>query len=169
MLCDSLLDAGCLSRLQLVVLVSASSGLPNEELEHIEPFDLRALRRYHDALVAGWITEDPSMTQEQCLEQAREEVSSHLDQRLAAFMPGDSLRELTFRTQLHNEALVVCLVPVWVLALRHDPKEPPLRFLVNGQTGKVYGRVPVSWVKVLLAVLVGLLVIGGLYLLLKSS
>jgi hypothetical protein len=150
------------------VLVSASSGLPNAELEQIEPFDLRALRRYHDAIVAGWITEGPSLSQQQCLQQARDEVSSLLDKQLAAFLPGDSHRELSFSTRFHNEALVVCLLPVWVLALRHDPRKPPLRFLVNGQTGKVYGQVPVSWVKVVLAVLLGLLLAGGLYLLLSS-
>ena len=83
-------------------------------------------------------------------------------------MPGDSHRGLSFHTRFHDEALVVCLLPVWVMALRHDPQKPPLRFLVNGQTGKVYGRVPVSWVKVVLAVLLGLLVAGGSYLLLSS-
>jgi hypothetical protein len=151
------------------VLVTASSGLPNEELEHIKPFDLRALRRYDDALVAGWISEEPSLPQEQCLEQARAEVRSQLSQRLAAFMPGDSHRGLEYSTQFHQEALVVCVLPVWVLALSHNPKSPPLRFLVNGQTGKVYGRVPVSWVKVMIAVLLALLAVGGLYLLLSSS
>jgi hypothetical protein len=147
------------------VLVTASSGLPNEELERVEPFDLRALRRYDDALVAGWISEEPSLPQQQCLEQARAEVTALLRKRLAAFMPGDSHRNLQYSTQFHQESLVVCLLPVWVMAMRHDPKSPPLRFLVNGQTGKVYGRIPVSWVKVLLAVLLGLLVLGGLYLL----
>ncbi|MBN1207120.1 MAG: hypothetical protein JXB05_19700 [Myxococcaceae bacterium] len=150
------------------VIVTASSGLPNEELEQVEPFDLRGLRRYDDALVAGWISEEPSLPQEQCLEQARAEVQGLLKQRLAAFMPGDSHRNLSYSTRFHQEALVVCLLPVWVLALRHDPKAPPLRFLVNGQTGKVYGRVPVSWVKVSLAVLLALLVVGALFLLLKS-
>lgn len=147
------------------VLVTASSGLPNDELEHIEPFDLRALRRYDDALVAGWISEEPSLPQQQCQEQARAEVTALLRKRLAAFMPGDSHRNLQYSTRFHQESLVVCLLPVWVMAMRHDPKSPPLRFLVNGQTGKVYGRVPVSWVKVLLAVLLGLLVLGGGYLL----
>lgn len=150
------------------VIVTASSGLPNEELEQIEPFDLRGLRRYDDALIAGWISEEPSLPQEQCLEQARTEVVGKLRQRLAAFMPGDSHRDLQYSTRFLQEALVVCLLPVWVMALRHDPKAPPLRFLVNGQTGKVYGRVPVSWVKVLLAVLLALAVAGGLFLLLKS-
>ncbi len=147
------------------VLVTASSGLPNEELERVEPFDLRALRRYDDALVAGWISEEPSLPQQQCLEQARGEVTALLRKRLASFMPGDSHQNLQYSTQFHQESLVVCLLPVWVMALRHDPKSPPLRFLVNGQTGKVYGRIPVSWVKVLLAVLLGLLVLGGMYLL----
>ncbi len=151
------------------VFVTASAGLPNEELEHIEPFDLRGLRRYHDALVAGWITEEPSLPQEQCLQQARDEVLTLAKQRLAAFMPGDSHRGLEFSTRFHNEALVVCLLPVWVLALRHDPQKPPLRFLVNGQTGEVYGRVPVSWVKVTLAVLLALGVIGALYFLFAAT
>lgn len=151
------------------VLVTASSGLPNDELEHIEPFDLRALRRYDDALVAGWISEEPSLPQAQCQQQARAEVEQQLRQRLSSFMPGDSHRDLQYSTRFHQESLVVCLLPVWVLALRHDPKSPPLRFLVNGQTGKVYGRVPVSWVKVLIAVVLALLVLGGLYLLLSSG
>jgi hypothetical protein len=151
------------------VLVSASSGLPNDELEHIEPFDLRALRRYDDALVAGWISEEPSLPQQQCLEQARAEVTALLRKRLAAFMPGDSHRNLQYSTQFAQESLVVCLLPVWVLAMRHDPKSPLLRFLVNGQTGEVYGRVPVSWVKVFIAVVLALLVLGGLYFLVSSK
>ena len=149
------------------VLVTASSGLPNQELEHIEPFDLRALRRYDDALVAGWISEEPSLPQEQCLEQARSEVVTLLKKRLDAFMPGDSHRQLRYTTQLRQEALVVCLLPVWVLALRYADGVPALRFLVNGQTGKVHGKVPVSWVKVVLAV--ALLVLGGVYLLLSRG
>ncbi len=151
------------------VLVTASSGLPNDELEHIEPFDLRALRRYDDALVAGWISEEPSLPQAQCQQQAQAEVVQQLRKRLASFMPGDSHRDLQYSTRFQQESLVVCLLPVWVLALRHDPKSPPLRFLVNGQTGKVYGRVPVSWVKVLIAVVLALLVLGGLFLLLSSG
>ena len=83
-------------------------------------------------------------------------------------MPGDSHRGLEYSTRFHQESLVVCLLPVWVLAMRHDPTSPPLRFLVNGQTGKVYGRVPVSWVKVMLAVLLALGVLGALYFLLSS-
>jgi hypothetical protein len=40
------------------------------------------------------------------------------------------------------------LLPLWIFALRHDPEKPPIRFLVNGQTGAVYGSVPMSWAKI---------------------
>ncbi|MCS7236839.1 MAG: zinc ribbon domain-containing protein [Thermoguttaceae bacterium] len=43
------------------------------------------------------------------------------------------------------------LVPVWVLAYRYRGKV--FRFLVNGQTGLVTGRVPISWTKVTVYVL----------------
>lgn len=146
------------------VIVTASSGLSNDELQHLEPFDLRQLRRYDDALIAGWIAEEPSLTQEACRAQAHQEVVDLLRKRLASFMPGDSHRELTYSTRFENEALAVCLLPVWVLALRHTPQSQPLRFLVNGQTGQVHGKIPFSWVKVLLAVVLVLLVVGAVFL-----
>ncbi|RYE95025.1 MAG: hypothetical protein EOO75_00370, partial [Myxococcales bacterium] len=55
------------------VLVTASRGLRNDELEAIEPFDLRQMRRHDDALVAGWMAETPTVSLEQCLQTARAE------------------------------------------------------------------------------------------------
>ena len=143
------------------VLVTASRGLPNVELESLEPFDLRAMARYEPALVAGWVAEEPSLSREDCLRQAREEARALVGRRLAAFMPGDSYRELEYDTRLEAESLDVCLVPVWVLAVRYDAGKPPLRVVVNGQSGVVRGKVPLSWVKVALTalVLVGLMLL----------
>ncbi len=140
------------------VLVTASRGLSNEELEELEPFDLRALARYEPALVAGWVAEEPSLSYEECLRLARAETLTRVKQRLAEFMPGDSHQNLQHQTRLEAESLDVCLVPVWVLAARYAPDKPPLRVVVNGQSGEVYGEVPVSLVKVLLTV--GVLVLG---------
>jgi hypothetical protein len=76
-------------------------------------------------------------------------------------MPGDSHRDVRHDTRLEAESLDVCLVPVWVLAARYAPEKPPLRVVVNGQSGEVYGKVPLSWVKVLLTVL-GVVALGVL-------
>jgi hypothetical protein len=130
------------------VLVTASRGIPNDEIEGIEPFDLRALYRYDPAVVSGWISEEPSRTQKECQALARSESTARLGKLLQDFMPGDRTRGLQHHTELRDEAVDLTLVPIWVFAIRYDEKKPPLRILVNGQTGKVFGRVPISWIKV---------------------
>jgi hypothetical protein len=136
------------------VLVTASRGIHNAELELVEPYDWRALRRYTPALLSGWIAEDPTLTIEECLALARSETLAKAGAGLARFMPGDSHKNLVHQTHLEREAIDLLHVPLWVLAVRHDPKQPPVRVLVNGQTGKVWGKSPLSWWKIVLFVLV---------------
>ena len=154
------------------VLVTASRGIGNLELEALEPFDLRRMRRYDPAILAGWYAEDPTRGLAECTELARGEAVSAVGARLGAFMPGDSHSDLKYRTWIEEESSDLVLVPVWVMAIRYDPKEPPVRVLVNGQSGKLLGKAPLSWIKIALAVglvlgLVGavvaaILVIGAL-------
>ena len=143
------------------VLVTASRALGNAELEAVEPFDLRAIRRYDPSLVVGWIAEDPSMTAAECYELARREAVEKVGASLHGFMPGDSHRDLVHQTWLEQESLDLVLVPVWVLALRYREDRGLLRVLVNGQTGRVAGAVPWSRLRIALAVAAALLVVAA--------
>ncbi|MEZ4300915.1 MAG: hypothetical protein R3B70_38630 [Polyangiaceae bacterium] len=136
------------------VLVTGSRVVPNDELEAIEPFDLRMMRRYTPAVVSGWIAEEPSMALQECYQLARQETMAKISAALADFMPGDSHQGLTFNTVLDRETTELIYVPIWVLAIRHDPQKPPFRVLINGQTGRIYGKAPLSWLKILLVVLI---------------
>jgi hypothetical protein len=130
------------------VVVTASKGLHNDELEAVEPFDLRALRRYTPKILSGWIAEDPSIAGPQCRESAKAEAIEKIGKRLAAFMPGDSHRDLHYTTELHNEDLELLLLPVWVLAIPYHDEKPLVRVVINGQTGRLAGRPPRSFVKI---------------------
>lgn len=145
-------------------IVTSSRGLPNAELEAIEPFDLRALMRFTPAVLAGWIAEDPSLTPGVCMQQARAEAQESIARRLAAHMPGDKHRDLQFSHTLKNEDLELLMLPVWVLAVRYASDRPPVRLVLNGQTGKIHGRAPKSWVKIAGIVLVVLGAIGAYFL-----
>ncbi len=138
------------------VLVCASKGLSDAEFASVGLFDHRRLARYVPAAVAGWIAEEPSRERDLCLQSARELARTQVGGRLTQFMPGDHHRGLRFGVSLDEESLDLTLVPVWVFALRYSEKRPPVRIVVNGQTGVTGGKVPVSWVKVLVAVLVAL-------------
>ena len=125
--------------------------MSNDELERVEPFDLRTLRRYSPALLSGWMAEEPSLSQAECLEQAHDESLALIGRRLSRFMPGDSHRGLRYQTS------------IWVFAARYAEDRPPVRILVNGQTGETYGHVPLSWIKITLACIAGLGVLALLY------
>jgi len=142
------------------LVVTASEGIPNIELEAIEPFDLDDLRRFTPALISGWISEEPSLSSDASLELARTESRADVARRLQAFMPGDSHHSLRSSTGFTDEAMDLTLVPVWVCAVRWRKDRPPVRLLVNGQTGSVAGKVPVSWAKIAAVVGAGLALIG---------
>ena len=146
------------------VVVSASSGIPNDELEAVEPFDFRGLWCYSAGLVAGWTVESPSRSDAQCLELARGELRAVVGARLSAFMPGDTHTGLSSSTVIEHESAAPMLVPLWVLALKYDEQKPALRVLINGQTGKTAAKVPWSWPRIIVAILSGLLVAGGIAL-----
>jgi len=136
------------------ILVTASAGLPNVELERVEPFDMRTLQRFSPKLLSGWIAEDPSLDRDHCMTQARSETETAIGRRIAAHLPGDSHRSLTFRWVTQHEDMQLLLLPVWVFAVKYAADKPPVRLVVNGQTGAVGGKAPLSWVKIVVTILI---------------
>lgn len=143
-------------------VVTASGGIPNDELEAIEPFDLSRLRPYAPELVVGWAAEVPTLPLERCRALAREELVEQVGRRLKRSFPGDTYRSFHHDTEVEHEDLEPILLPVWVLPVRYGKDRRMVRLLVNGQTGRVTGDAPVSWLKVLLAVLGTVGLVGGL-------
>ena len=58
------------------------------------------------------------------------------------------------------------LLPVWISCFRYQDKI--YRFMVNGQTGKVSGKTPISWIKVALTTIAVIAIIMLLYYLLED-
>jgi hypothetical protein len=144
------------------VVVSASAGLANAELQAIEPFDLKQLRRFSPALVSGWIAEEFSRDSAECMKSSRGEAADQIGEQLRRFMPGDSYSDLAYRTAVGWESLDPILVPVWVFAVRYRQDKPPLRILINGQTGSIAGKVPLSVAKILAVIAVALAAIAAI-------
>ncbi len=134
------------------VIVCASAGLANAELQAIQPYDLLHLRRYSPAVVSGWIAEEFSRDPDDCRRISRSEAVDDVGLWLRRFMPGDSHCDLSWRTTVQWETLDPILVPVWVLAVRYRDDRPLLRVVINGQTGAIAGKVPLAWWKVVLTV-----------------
>jgi predicted nucleic acid-binding Zn ribbon protein len=143
------------------VVVTASKGIPNDELERIEPFDLRGLRRMDASVLPGWIAEEASLERDACLQLARQEAVDEVKAALEKFMPGDSHNSLTSSTSFDREGADLVLVPIWVLALRWSNQHPVLRILINGESGRAGGDAPLSPLKITLAIVAALAAIGA--------
>lgn len=147
------------------VLVCASKGLDEGMLEHAYPYGLKDLQPYRSDYLAGWAAEEYIVDLKEGWRRARERVNEAEVRACSRDVPGDTQRGLRVWTQHAEVTWKHALLPLWIATYRWRDKT--YRFLVNGQTGKVAGTAPVSWVKVAVAVVVAAaLGIGG-YLLFR--
>jgi len=131
-------------------LVSGSRGLSQAEANQIGPFNLPALRRYAPYFLAGWACEEYSVASDAAFEHCKQEFFQREQAHVGAFLPGDTHADLRVSTEFGQVTSDLCLLPVHVLTYRYGGKL--FRFLVNGQTGRVTGERPISWLRVLLAI-----------------
>ena len=59
------------------------------------------------------------------------------------------------------------MLPIWCSSFKYNSKV--YQFVVNGQTGKVYGKTPVSAIKVILVILVIIVILAILYFVFMNS
>lgn len=131
-------------------LVSGSRGLPQTDAERIKPFDLPGLKRYQPYFLAGWLSEEYSVTRDEALPICQQEFYRREQASVTSFLPGDTHRDVQVSTEFEHVNSDLCLLPVYILSYRYRDKL--YRFLVNGQTGRAAGDKPVSWRRILILV-----------------
>ena len=125
------------------VPVDASSKMPDDHMDSIEPYDYQDLKPFSTAYLPGFLADKFDVTVEQCLERA--------DQRcLVSALRGtvknyDTCRLVDHHVNLKRGKVHYALMPVWMLNSKWRGKD--FLFAMNGQTGKMVGDLPVSWGK----------------------
>ncbi|MDX2037505.1 MAG: zinc ribbon domain-containing protein [Isosphaeraceae bacterium] len=147
--------------------VSASKGLAQEISRWIEPFQLAALQRFSPKYLAGWLTEDYSIEQDEARSISNAEFRRREAEAVRAMLPGDTHRDIQVETELEELDSDLILLPIYLRAYRYKGKL--YRTLINGQTGRIEGEKPVSAERVVLFVLFWILLIAGIVLLVMGS
>lgn len=134
------------------LLVPAGKGLSEALLGKLGGFDTGALVPYRPEYLAGWRAEEYQVDLEQGWELGQVMIDSGQRNRCSGDVPGDTQRDLAVRNELSDARFKHVLLPIWSVVYRHGGKAWPV--LVNGQSGRVAGKAPLSWVKILAALAV---------------
>ncbi|PKP19831.1 MAG: hypothetical protein CVU05_10455 [Bacteroidetes bacterium HGW-Bacteroidetes-21] len=141
------------------VLVCASKSLPVKYIDKLEPWDYTKMLNYDEKFVSGFTTETYQVDVKEGFGNAKVKMEDVVRSLVRQDIGGDHQRISTLSINYDKITFKHLLLPIWVSAYRY--KKKIYRFLVNGQTGKVQGERPWSWIKITLAILVGLAIIAG--------
>ncbi|HBS88555.1 MAG: hypothetical protein A2W91_18110 [Bacteroidetes bacterium GWF2_38_335] len=150
------------------ILILASKSLPKKKADKLEPWDLKNLVPFDEKFLAGFKTESYQVELKDGFDQAKVIMDSEIRVTIKKNIGGDHQRIFSVNTAYNDITFKHVLLPVWISAYRY--KEKVYRFMVNARTGEVQGERPWSWVKIALAVVAGLAVIGGIvYLVMQNQ
>lgn len=143
-------------------LVPASRGVQPDMLRAIEPFPTKELVVYNPGFLSGWVVERYQIDLINAAREAREEMDGQVRSMCASKVPGDTHRNLQVDSDYSGQTFKHILVPIWMVTYNYGTRN--FQVVVNGVTGAIAGKYPKSWIKITLAILAGLAVVGTIAL-----
>jgi hypothetical protein len=128
-------------------------------LRRVEPFPTtKELVPYNAGFLSGWVVERYQIDLINAAKSAREGMDAELERLCGAEVPGDTYRGLQVDADYSGQTFKHVLVPVWLLTYNYGARN--FQVVINGFTGAIAGRYPKSWIKIMFAVLGGLVLAG---------
>lgn len=150
--------SGQFQRLFDDVLALASTALPTRRAVRLEPWPLDRCVSFNPELLAGLLARTYDIEPEHGFETACQRIERALQQDVRQRIGGDRQQITSLNTTHEAVTCKQLLLPVWLMTYRFRAKA--YQVLVNGATGEVDGERPYSWIKIGLAVLAGVILVG---------
>lgn len=151
------------------VPTDASSSMPDDLMDSIEPYDYKELTNFEMEYLPGYLADKYDVSKEDSLKRAqRRAETSTVDAIQDTVDNYDEVHEKTMMRSVRfmGERQEYALMPVWLLGTRwHDEN---CMFAMNGQTGEMTGNLPVdngkrlAWILgIVLPIVIAILAFGG--------
>jgi predicted RNA-binding Zn-ribbon protein involved in translation (DUF1610 family) len=149
------------------ILINASKNIDGKLMKKLEPFDLGELLHYKSEYLSGFLAERYSIGLKEGWDNAADFIKGLIEKGVIRKINADEVRNLFIDTSCNNIKFKHILLPVWISAYNY--RNRVYRYLINGQTGEIQGRAPVSPFKVILTVLASLAILALIAFLLYKS
>ncbi len=149
------------------VLVLASKSLPRWITDKLEPWDLTGLKPYAPQYITGFQAEAYQVELADGLLVAQDRMKQRIAADVRMDIGGDMQKISRMEIRHADQTYKHILLPLWLGAFEFSGKT--YRIAINGRSGEVQGERPYSWIKIAIAVVIGVIVVGGITLILASS
>lgn len=129
--------------------VDGSQKMDDDYMESIEPFDYGEMVPFTQAYMTGFLADKYDVDADASVPRADNRVEQSAIGVLADTVTGYDMVECKNSSICKEEgAVAYAMAPVWILTTRYQDK--PYTFMMNGQTGKTVGSLPIDKKKSLL-------------------
>jgi DNA-directed RNA polymerase subunit RPC12/RpoP len=140
--------------------VDASKKMDDKMMESIEPFNFKEAKDYDNAYIVGYAADKYDVSQDETFERANVRIKEGTVDALRSTIHGYDTVNLTDATiNYESNSAYYAYYPVWTL--NSEYKEKKYQFAMNGQTGKLTGNLPISYLKATLISILSFLLFGG--------
>lgn len=142
-------------------IVYASKKTSTPELKAVSNFDFKKIQPYSPEIVAGFAAERYSVGLDEGWNAAQVTIKPKLqsglsDQLRKAYHP-DRIGNINLSTSYDNITFKYLLAPVWMACFKYEGNV--YNIAINGQTGRVAGKSPISKLRVAVAILIVLAIL----------
>ena len=125
------------------VPVDASTKMPDDYMDSLEPFDYGELKPFSTAYLPGFLADKYDVSVEDSQTRADERCAESLALELSKTVIGyETVSEVRREIEANLDEAHYALLPVWLLNTKWNGKG--YLFAMNGQTGKMVGDLPVD-------------------------
>lgn len=125
------------------VPADGSARMQDEYMDSIEPFDYSGMIPFSSQYMAGYLADRYDIEAESVEPRITARIENSCCDMLQDTVSGwDSCAEENHFVVRQNGTISYAMVPVWILTTRYRDK--PYTFMMNGQTGKMVGSLPID-------------------------
>lgn len=140
-------------------IVDSSVHIDDNMMAHIQPYNMEELTPYRSEFLSGFKAERYSVDLKTGWETAKDRLSDLIVRGIEAQINADEVSDLRFKTAYNNKKYKHILLPLWFSSFKF--KDKTYGYMINGQTGRVDGKSPLSPWKVT-ALVAGIIALIGL-------
>jgi predicted RNA-binding Zn-ribbon protein involved in translation (DUF1610 family) len=123
--------------------VDGSEKMDDAYMDAIEPFDYKQLKEFNTSFLAGYVAEKYDVGAEKSKERAEKRIKASVESEFARSVSGYNSVEIeSSLVNVKGNKPSYALFPVWVLNTKY--KEKNYLFMMNGESGKLVGKLPID-------------------------